>query len=393
MRRITLLLPVLFAACWDARDPLAPPRDAPASPFIALSPPTLVISAPVDLGALATGMGAEAYRVNNLGHAVGWGYLSTGQYHAVLWTAPGKPFDLGTLPGGAQSYALGVNDVNAGCGLLCASSTVEYVVGASEARVFSTVTRPHLETHAFRWDAKNGMIDLGTLGGAWSTATGVNSAGNVVGISYTASGVSHAFAWSPGTGMQDLGTLGAGGESRASDLDAAGAGGASNGHVVRWSSTGVIEDMGLLPGSAPSNIGYGVNALGWVAGAAYTNAGSSAGATHAVLWTGPNQARDLGTLPGGVYSSANAVNDLGWVVGYELGTGRYTGFIWSDTDGMLQLPSFTPTPMVASWANDINGGFVVGAISGSSSVFGTLHPAMWTVTQQQPPPSCVICSL
>jgi probable HAF family extracellular repeat protein len=53
------------------------------------------------------------------------------------------------------------------------------------------------------------MTDLGTLGGGFSSALGINSAGRVVGFSDTADGERHAFITGPeGVGMTDLGTLG-----------------------------------------------------------------------------------------------------------------------------------------------------------------------------------------
>jgi probable HAF family extracellular repeat protein len=51
-------------------------------------------------------------------------------------------------------------------------------------------------------------FDLGTLGGAFSAATGVNATGQVIGISNTADGAQHAFSWTAAGGMVDLGTLG-----------------------------------------------------------------------------------------------------------------------------------------------------------------------------------------
>lgn len=65
------------------------------------------------------------------------------------------------------------------------------------------------------------LIDLGTLGGATSAATGVNDAGQVTGYSQLASGEVHAFIWQPVLGLLDLGTLG-GAESRAAAINARG---------------------------------------------------------------------------------------------------------------------------------------------------------------------------
>ena len=63
-------------------------------------------------------------------------------------------------------------------------------------------------THAFLWEARTGMQDLGTLGFA-SVATDGNARGQIVGWSDTAvPGPTHAFLWEVGADMQDLGTLG-----------------------------------------------------------------------------------------------------------------------------------------------------------------------------------------
>ncbi len=71
-------------------------------------------------------------------------------------------------------------------------------------------------------------IDLGTLGGASSYATAINSRGQVCGESVLVSGETHAFRWTPdqsgGGSMEDLGTLG-GSWSRAAAI-------AENGDVV-----------------------------------------------------------------------------------------------------------------------------------------------------------------
>ncbi len=72
------------------------------------------------------------------------------------------------------------------------------------------------------------VTDLGTLGGESSTATDLNTAGQVVGVARTMAGRDHAFRWQNGV-MTDLGTLG-GTTSHAAAINEAGA-------VVGWAET------------------------------------------------------------------------------------------------------------------------------------------------------------
>jgi probable HAF family extracellular repeat protein len=64
---------------------------------------------------------------------------------------------------------------------------------------------------------------------------------------------------------------------------------------------------------------------------------------HAFLWTETTGMIDLGTLPGDRYSTANAVNDRGQVVGYSVtadaagNPGRWHAFLWSQEEGMIDL--------------------------------------------------------
>src|SRR6266446_7422540 len=105
------------------------------------------------------------------------------------------PIDLDTL-GGTRSIAHAVNDSGQVAG------GREPVAGGGS-------------THAFLWTAVGGMVDLGSLGGAFSDAAGrpgppgaINASGQVVGESDTAGGSRHAFSWTAAGGMIDLGTLG-----------------------------------------------------------------------------------------------------------------------------------------------------------------------------------------
>src|SRR5690349_25096271 len=61
--------------------------------------------------------------------------------------------------------------------------------------------------HAFIWN-KTALVDLGTLGGTWSTANGINSRREVVGTSTTTSGAFKAFLSDGSKKLVDLGTLG-----------------------------------------------------------------------------------------------------------------------------------------------------------------------------------------
>jgi probable HAF family extracellular repeat protein len=381
MNRITAVTIVIIAAglaasgCDDATAP-APSAAAPRPSLSLVS-----VSGPVQLGTQPGGGASEAYRVNNLGHAAGYARNSSGKYHAVVWVGAGQLVDLGTL-GGAQSFALGISSVTSSCPtlLICSSlppGSVEYVVGYSDKLL--PLKAPNGKTlkmtvqHAFRWDAQNGMVDLGTLGGADSWAAGVDAAGNVYGGSDTGTGETHAFMWSPGSGMRDIGAF------VVWDADAGWvAGTQSVGGAVRWSSsTGTLENL------AGGVFGFGVNSAGWVAGIAET----SPGVWHAALWTAPGQALDLGTLPGATTSEGWGVNALGWVVGYSYGAFVYGPFLWTDSDGMVALPTLPGTAI--GWANDINGGYIVGALG---TTINNTVAVMWTATQPEPPAACLVCA-
>jgi probable HAF family extracellular repeat protein len=213
---------------------------------------------------------------------------------AVLWK-DGRIIDLGTLGGGNESLAIGLN--NRGQVVGVAANTIPDPFSMFG---FSTQTR------AFTW--QHGVIrDLGTLGGPDAAAFFVNDRGQVAGNAYTnatanpvtGSPTTHPFLWQDGT-MRDLGTLG---------------------------------------GSVPN--GGGVNAL--------NNGGEVAGSSdlagdqtfHPFVWNGRSLV-DLGTL-GGALGSAQWLNRNGAAVGWantpekatplplaEPGDQVYHAFIWKD---------------------------------------------------------------
>ena len=175
---------------------------------------------------------------------------------------------------------------------------------------------------AFRWSPGIGYEPLGTFGGNWSYAEGMNNRGQVTGWSYRADGSQGAFRFTDGVGMQELGL----------------------GHVG-----GGINDQGWVTGADGLNAflfrdDVGAIYLGPGAARAINNRGVVAGAygypfsSFAVLWF-EDQTRFLGTLGGG-YSEPYSINEKNQVVGSSERTDRTgAGFIWSEQEGMVDLNS------------------------------------------------------
>jgi len=116
-----------------------------------------------DLGTLGTGTDATAALINEHGQVVGWSYINSdpSPLCASLWS-------FGFL----------------------------------------------LHTDSFIWDKKNGMRDIGGLGGSCTIATDLNNRGQIVGISaLTGDLVLHPFVWDAVNGMTDLPGAFAGGSA------------------------------------------------------------------------------------------------------------------------------------------------------------------------------------
>ena len=200
--------------------------------------------------------------------------------------------------------------------------------------------------HAFR-TAPNSRInpatdDLGTLGGLYSTASAVNDSGQVAGSSFVSATYAHAFRTAPNKPINpstdDLGTLG-GRYSGAANINASGqVVGASEtspgsyAHGFRTAPNGPInpstDDLGTLGGRSYTSA-MGINDSGQVVGSSFVNTKYvHAFRTAANKLIDPDT-DDLGTL-GGLASGARGINAYGQVIGwfYDVSTGTH-GFLYT----------------------------------------------------------------
>src|SRR5215213_4820616 len=143
------------------------------------------------------------------------------------------------------------------------------------------------------------VVDLGTLGGGFSDAYGINNDPSFVQIvrrSTRADGFTHAFFWTAPGPMVDLGTFG-GGNSFAGDINDHGqvAGTSEDAARQQWAavwgrSGGVwtIENLGTVTGTCCAHANGINNGTAGNPAAVAVVGGSTvgSGASHAAVWTG-----------------------------------------------------------------------------------------------------------
>jgi probable HAF family extracellular repeat protein len=302
---------------------------------------------------------------------------------AYVWQR-GVLTDLGALIPGYSSFASAINARGE-------------AVGVSENGQIDPLTGNY-EAIAVLW--KNGIVNLGTLGGNQSVANAINDRGQVAGAALNtisdpfansplscpdlgfftfaqcylfvpAATEAHAFRWTEAGGMQDLGTLG-GPDSSASFVNRRGQiAGESFTSFTPNPSTGVptldpffwedgkMVDIGTLGGTFGQSLW--MNNRGQVVGLSNVAGDQS---NHAFLWDQHHNPplTDLGTV-GGSYSNANWINDAGEIVGSATTPtdAEEHPFLWKD-GVMNDLGAFGGE--TCSRANSINSwGQIVGSAS------------------------------
>jgi probable HAF family extracellular repeat protein len=241
------------------------------------------------------------------------------------------------------------------------SRTIFVALVVGSIALLSLGTRPAETQETFAQPLYK-VQDLGTLGGPWSQAAGINDAGKVVGGSPASDeGGVHAFLYSGGQ-MSDLGTLG-GDQSRAFGINDAdkvvGSSDVGDGtiHAFLYSS-GVMSDLGTLGGRVSDAVD--INEADKVVGSS-TVSFSDNDNEHAFLYSG-GQMSDLGTL-GGSDSSALDINDADKVVGSSSTSEAFTYHAFLYSDGVMRdlnslIPANSGFELTSAAAINDNGNIV-----------------------------------
>ena len=307
-----------------------------------------------DLGTLPDGLGSFAIWSNNKGQVVGLSdnglidpLLGAPEGRGVLWEKSGSIIDLGTL-GGNQSLAGAINERGQVIGVAANTTPDAY-------SLFGWAT----ETRGFIWE-KGVMQDLGTLGGADTSLSGINESGQVAGVSYVNSNpppdpdlcgfpiTTHPFFWQDGK-MVDIGTLGGTCGSTATINNRGQVAGFSNLpgtsnlpgdyviHPFLWD--GKLTDLGTFGGTF--GLANWLNDAGEVTGVASTVDDQE---FHAFFWKNGVMI-DIGTIKEDVCSIAHFINSKGQVVGTSGCTEEgfeVHGFLWQPGGSIIDLNDFVP---------------------------------------------------
>ena len=280
---------------------------------------------------------------------------------ATVWKH-GQIMDIGTL-GGNASAAGAVNNRGQVTGNAYNTLPDPFYGTLGPANAFWAFGVTQM--HAFLWQDKGPMQDLGTLGGPDSIGEFINERGQVAGVSFTSfvanqnTGIptEDPFLWDDGK-MIDLGTLGGtegwpwGLNSKGQVTGQSNLVGDAQYHAFLW-DRGVLKDLGTLGGDKSS--ARWINDAGEVVGRADVVPGVTG--RHGFLWK-KGTMTDLGILPGDNCATAYAINSSEQIVGDSGNcSGFNRGFLWENGGPIvdlqtLVLPGSDVTIQETNYIND-----------------------------------------
>lgn len=264
-----------------------------------------------DLGVLAPGPVESSYprAINDAGTIVGDSWAFENDWHTFRWTFGSGMVDIHTngsedsTPVGvtasgnvAGNYHLGGGDWRSyfwtpitGMVDIAPPGVPTWMTGLTpNGRATGQVGDPLVPTHAMTWTQAGGLIDLGTFGGVYSSASGANNKGQVIGAAHD--GVqARAFVWTSAEGMVDLNTRLRHAPPGLHLLNAI----AINdiGHIVAEANTGLVllKPVSKKPCGCPHTVGpiesSRMVAVGAPVDAAVSVAGEGTIADYRVSWT------------------------------------------------------------------------------------------------------------
>jgi probable HAF family extracellular repeat protein len=264
-----------------------------------------------DLGTIPGGNFSTALGINQSGQITGWSGTSE--------------VDIGGIPGSAFLYRdgkiedIGPSFAKGSIGTAIAGDDKKGLPADDEqkrkVRIVGYGNNAQGETYAFLYQDHFSQI-LGLLpGGTTSIAYAVNDSGEVAGAADDSQGQVQAVIFKDGN-VISLGTLGAtagGGEAFGINAlgDVTGTADAANGDADGFLyHNGKMIDLGVLPG-ANSSGGNAINNSLQITGASGI---LGSGTNHAFLWK-KGKMTDLGVLPTGNSSQGSGINASGQIVG------------------------------------------------------------------------------
>lgn len=360
-----------------------------------------------DLGSLSGApMPSTAAEINDFGQVVGSVRTSSSASRAFLWTPATSNGTTGSMAA-VDGLSLPGHE-GTGSGINSRGQVVGY-------RYNGAITQAFVWSPIAPNSATGSAVSLGNVPGAepGSTGSSINDRGQATGASISVTINDRAFLWSPSIpngsagSMTNLGTLPSDVQSIGECINSFGqVVGRGRTRALLWTpavangSTGSMVSLGTLGDDFTTSSAEAINDAGYIVGGSFGIAGLG---MRAFLWTPslPNASAgsmvQLSGLPtGSNRSSAFGINNVNQVVGYAGTDDEIFAMLWSAESGMSNLNALIDVTTAARWslsvAFDINNvGQIVGVGAYDPDGAGGVEPfdRAFLLSPNVPEPACV----